>query len=260
MAGAANYYGDLQTRKLTFNQANAVFGAGATLDITNKLLLRGEYNFTKLGADDKQNKSASFRTRNLNFKTLIQELDLMAEYNLWDLSEKKITPYVFAGVGAFKFSPYTTDSLYGKVFLIGLSTEGQGFSQYPDRKEYKKLQVNIPIGGGIKYAISDDVQFGFEYGLRLLFTDYLDDVSTNYIDENVLLNAKGPVAVSLAFRGDEIKTNPRSYPKEGTFRGSPKAKDLYYYGLARLSIRMNWFENGAGFGRGRNKLGCPRVL
>jgi hypothetical protein len=256
MAGLANYNGEIQPSRLTFNQSNGAVAAGATLDITNKLLLRGEYNFTRLGADDK---NSIYKTRNLNFKTLIQELDLMAEYNFWDMTEKRITPYVFGGVGIFKFSPYTTDSVYGKVYLQPLSTEGQGLPQYPTRKVYKTVQFNVPIGGGIKYAISDDVQFGFEYGLRVLFTDYLDDVSTRYIDENTLLNARGPIAVAVAYRGDEIKTSPRPYPNNGSLRGSEKSKDYYYYGLARLSIRMNWFENGVNFsGSRRNRMGCPR--
>lgn len=181
----------------------------------------------------------------------------MLEYNFLDLYTTRITPYGFAGIGLFKFSPYTVDSVYGKVYLNGLSTEGQGLPQYPDRKPYKKIQLNIPVGAGVKYALSDDVQFGFEFGLRVNFTDYLDDVSTTYVDQNILLNAKGPVAVAVAFRGDELKPDPRAYPGAGSIRGSAKAKDYYYFALARLSIRMNWFD-GAGYGSARSNVNCPK--
>ena len=257
MTGLSNYYGEIQKKKLTFDQSNPVFAVGATLDITNKLLLRTEYSFTKLQGDDKR---GIYPTRNLNFKTYIQEGTLLLEYNLFDLYEKKLTPYVFSGVGLFRFSPYTTDSLNRKVYLVSLHTEGQGFPEYPDRKIYKRTQFNIPIGGGLKYAISDDVQFGFEYGLRILFTDYLDDVSKSYVDENILRNRAGQLAVDLSYRGDELKNGSKSYPGAGTLRGSSRVNDLYYYGLARLSIRMNWFENGLSSGR-KNKFGCPsRVL
>lgn len=250
MAGVANYNGELQAKKFTFNQARSVFGMGVTFDITNQLLLRGEYNFAKLGADDK---FGQYPTRNLNFKTFIQEFDLIAEYNFRDLYDRKVTPYVFGGVGVFKFSPYTTDALYGKVYLSSLGTEGQGLPQYPDRTLYKTTQFNVPMGGGLKYALSNDVQVGVEYGLRILFTDYLDDVSTTYADQNILRNARGPVAVALAFRGDELKPNPRQYPNAGAIRGSAKAKDMYYYALARISIRLNWQEASGGRG-----IGCPR--
>jgi len=258
MGGLANYNGDLQPKRFTFNQSNAVIAAGATLDITNKLLLRGEYSFTQLGADDKK---GSFPARNLNFKTYIRELNLLAEYNIFDLEERSFTPYIFGGIGIFKFSPYTFDSINQKVYLVNLGTEGQGLPQYPDRKVYKTTQFNIPFGGGVKFAVSDDVQIGFEMGLRYLFTDYLDDVSKPFADQTILRNARGQLAVDLAFRGDEVKVNPRSYPNAGSPRGSAKAKDLYYFGVARLSIRMNWFENGISFSSKKSRFGCPgRVL
>lgn len=257
MAGLSNYYGEIQKKKLTFDQSNPVFAIGATLDITNKLLLRSDFSVTKMQADDKRGK---FPYRNLNFKTSIQEGTLLLEYNLFNLFEEKITPYVFSGVGLFHFNPYTTDSLNRKVYLQGLSTEGQGFPEYPDRLVYKKTQFNLPIGGGVKYNISDDVQFGFEYGLRILFTDYLDDISKNYVDPNILLTRAGQLSVDLSYRGDELKNGSKSYPNEGSLRGSPRVNDLYYYGLARLSIKMNWFENGFSSGR-KSKFGCPsRVL
>ncbi len=257
-AGLANYYGELQGKKIAFSQAKPVLGIGATLDLSSKLLLRGEFSMTQLEADDK--KSYHY-TRNLNFKTNIWEGDLLLEYNLRNLSDYKLTPYVFAGVGVFNFDPYTFDSVKRKVYLRGLSTEGQGFPEFPDRKVAKRTQINIPIGGGLKYAISEDVYFGFEYGLRILFTDHLDDVSTKYVDQNLLLDRRGPLAVELAFRGDELKNDPKPYPADGTLRGSSRINDLYYYGLARLSIRMNWFENGTGFGGRKSRYGCPsRVL
>lgn len=257
MAGLSNYHGEIQTKKITFDQSNPVFAIGATLDITNKLLLRSDFSVTKLQGDDKR---GIYPTRNLNFKTSIQEGTLLLEYNLFDPYDKKLTPYVFSGVGLFHFNSYTIDSLNRKVYLQGLSTEGQGFPEYPDRKVYKRTQFNIPIGGGLKYAISDDVQFGFEYGLRILFTDYLDDVSKTYVDPNILRTRAGQLAVDLSYRADELKNGNKTYPRAGSLRGSSKVKDLYYFGLARLSIRMNWFENGMSTGR-KSRLGCPsRVL
>ena len=38
-----------------------------------------------------------------------------------------------------------------------LHTEGEGFAEYPDRKEYKLKQINFPVGAGIKYKIAENI-------------------------------------------------------------------------------------------------------
>lgn len=259
LGGFANYSGDIKQQRLTLSKASGVITAGTTFSITDKIALRGDYSFTKLGADDKFNK-AELRVRNLNFKTIIQELTLMGEYDILNIYERGFTPYIFAGIGVFHFSPYTLSPAGAKVFLSGLSTEGQGFKEFPDREVYKTTQVNIPFGGGIKYALSDDVHVGFEIGIRKLFTDYLDDVSTTYIDETLLRNRKGQRAVDYAFRGDELKP-PLPYPAAGALRGNSKRNDYYYYGEFRVSLRMPWFSGDAGNMSKSNRkgLGCPAL-
>ncbi len=157
-------------------------------------------------------------------------------------------------------APIPMTSLGNKAWLIGLSTEGQGLPEYPERKKYKKTQLNIPFGGGVKLALSDDVQVGVEIGVRKLFTDYLDDISTTYVDKEILFAHKGAEAVYVAFKGDKTKENPQPYPAGGTIRGSSKSKDYYYFGQLRISFRMNWFGNGASprMNSGRKGgIGCP---
>ncbi|HEX8277584.1 MAG TPA: DUF6089 family protein [Segetibacter sp.] len=250
--GFGNYNGDIQQKTFTLAQAKAAVGAGATFNITDQLALRGDYTFGRLYGDDKYNVKPGLRARNLNFHTYIQELTVLAEYDIRNLDQHKISPYVFGGFGLFQFSPYTYDSKGKKAHLAGLSTEGQGF--FPGRKQYKTVQFNFPLGGGIKYALSDDIRIGFEIGLRVLQTDYLDDVSTTYVDMSTLYSKRGPKAVELAFRGDELKTNPQQYPAEGATRGNSNANDFYYFGLFRIDFRMNWFDNG---GSREKALRCP---
>ncbi len=102
--------------------------------------------------------------------------------------------------------------------------------------------------------LSDKVQLGLEAGLRKLFTDYLDDVSGNYADQQDLLNARGQQTVDVAFRGDEIPGSTLNYPAKGEQRGSPKSKDYYYFTGLHLT-----FEIGDGLfsGRGKKGVGCP---
>jgi hypothetical protein len=256
--GFANYNGELQPRAFTLNEAAGVLSAGGTFELSDRFALRSDYSVAKVGGDDKY--SVINVSRNLNFKTLVRELSLMAEFNLLNISERSWTPYIFAGIGVFRFSPYTFDSSGKKIYLQGLGTEGQGLSAYPDRQRYKRTQLNIPFGGGIKYALTDDIHLTAEVGFRKLFTDYLDDVSTTYVDENLLYQAHGRQAVDLAFRGDELKNSTQQYPADGAQRGNPKTKDWYYFGQVGISFRMNWFDNGE---YGRSKKGavnCPKVL
>lgn len=249
--GFANYQGDLQGKPFTLEQSNAAFGAGLSYAITNHVLLRAGLVSGKVKASDKLNKP-SLQARNLDFETKITEGHAMIEYDLMDMAEKKFSPYIFAGLALYHFNPYTFDSSGSKVMLQPLSTEGQGLAQYPDRKAYKLTQLAIPVGGGLKLRLSDNVLIAYEVGLRKLSTDYLDDVSSSYVDQTALLAARGAKAVELAYRGDEVKNGPPDYPADGTRRGSPKLKDWYYFHGISLSIGLN-----IGGGGRRSRYGCP---
>jgi hypothetical protein len=262
MSGMANYKGDLQKKEVTLQNAKHVHTIGASYNITGHIAVRADFSVTKVEGNDMDNKDSYLTKRNLSFKTNLTETALMLEYDLFDLNNYKFTPYFFAGVASFKFNPYTTDTLGGKIYLQPLSTEGQGLPQYPDRKVYSLNQFSMPFGGGVKYALSDYIWIGAEFATRKCFTDYLDDVSSSYVDQNTLFNERGATSVAYAFRGDEVKNNPGSYPVDGMQRGNPKLGDNYYFGEIRLSIRLPWFEAGANEGRvgrgSRRSYACPR--
>jgi Domain of unknown function (DUF6089) len=257
-AGVANYQGDLQGKRFTFNQAGAAFGVGLSYNISNHFIARTGLLVGKITGNDKTNTTAKgVEFRNLNFSSLITELQLGFEYNLFDLSERSLSPYIFGSIAVFNFNPYTKDSGGRKTFLQPLGTEGQGLPQYPNRQKYKTTQFSIPFGGGVKLAVSDKLQIGVEVGLRKTFTDYLDDVSTAYADEAALLAGRGPKAVELAYRGDEV--GGPSYPADGSQRGGEKFKDWYYFTGIKISYLLP-SSNNSSFGNKKNrgsKLGCP---
>ena len=252
--GFSNYFGDLQSKPLTLDQAHGAFGAGIKYDLTNHFSVRGGFLFGKISADDKKNK-ASLQPRNLNFHSKLFEGSVMAEYALFDLENKQFTPYAFAGVAIFRFNPYTFDSTGGKYYLQPLGTEGQGLSQYPDRKLYKLTQFSIPFGAGIRLRVSEKVTLAYEFNLRKSFTDYIDDVSTSYVDANALNTARGPKAVELSYRGGELKDGDPVYPAEFTTRGGAKSKDWYYFSGITATIGIGDVMMGGG---GKGKIGCPR--
>ncbi|MBA2250053.1 MAG: outer membrane beta-barrel protein, partial [Chitinophagaceae bacterium] len=258
-AGLANYAGDLQGRPFTFSQAKFAYGAGVSYEVSERVFVRGGLTFGKVAADDKKNNKNTIR--NLNFTSPLSEGHVAVEYYLVNLTEHSISPYIFAGVAVYGFNPYTHDTSGKKIFLKPLSTEGEGF--YPNRQNYKLTQFAIPFGGGIKMALNENVRIGLEYGLRKLFTDYLDDVSTTYVDQNLLLANRGPEAVALAFRGNELK-NGSTYPADGAKRGGIH-KDWYYFGGLTASFRLG-ANSGGGSGSGflsnkkGSKLGCPTKI
>jgi hypothetical protein len=248
--GLINYQGDLQARRLTLSQAHPMASAGLYYEATDKLYIRLGFMMGKVSGDDKYSQFND--VRNFNFQSQVMEVHLGVEYDLFNSYEHTIVPYIFAGVAGYHFNPYTLDSANNKVYLQPLGTEGQGF--YLGRKKYGLNQLAIPFGGGIKLAVSDNINLRFEACLRKLFTDYLDDVSATYADEDELRANNGQLAVDYAFRGDDIN-HSLAYPDATSIRANPKSKDFYYTASISISFRLQGNPNRNRPGKG--KTGCP---
>lgn len=247
--GATNYQGDLQGKRYTFDQAHAAGGLGVNYDLNDKLSVRAALMAGKLSADDKYGRNS---VRNLNFTSNLTEAQLGLQYHIFPIGDHALTPYVFGSIALYRFNPYTTDTSGSKYFLRELSTEGQGFI---DGKDYYNLTaLAIPFGGGLKLSLSENINVGLEIGLRKLFTDYLDDVSTEYVSRTDMIANRGLKAAELAYRGNELKNGP-PYPPAGTARGSDK-KDWYYFTALTLSFKLPG-SGGGGFGGRRSQFACP---
>jgi hypothetical protein len=251
--GTSNYSGDIQDKQFTFNQGHLAGGIGLSYEISPHFSVRTAFKLGKISADDKYGRN---KARNLNFSSQLSEGSLDVQYMITPLGQHVFSPYVFAGVAIYHFDPYTFDSAGTKYYLKPLSTEGEGF--VAGRKNYNLTQFSIPFGLGIKMPLSEDINVGFEIGYRKLFNDYLDDVSKNFVDENVLLANRGAKAVELSYRGDELKNGSLVYPAAGTQRGNPTSKDWYYFTGLTLSYRLgdNIFGSGGG-GSGKSEWDCP---
>jgi opacity protein-like surface antigen len=250
-AGTSNYSGDLQDKGFTLSQSHFAGGFGVSYDITDHFSVQSALTFGTISANDKYGRN---KARNLNFNSAISEVNVGVQYFITPLSEHVLTPYVFAGLAVYHFNPYTTDTAGAKTYLKPLSTEGEGFIQ--GKNNYNLTQFAIPFGAGVKFSLSDNVNVGLELGYRKLFTDYLDDVSSTYVDQATLLTNRGSEAVELAYRGNELK-NGNPYPVGGSVRGGPKHKDWYYFTGLTASFRL-FTGNGLGSGIGKHsKYGCP---
>jgi len=218
--------------------------------------------------DDKQapNKGGDevFRLqRNLNFKTNLAEAYIASEFYPTVFLEKydglagKLRPYGIIGVGIYHFNPKTQDNAGNWVALQPLHTEGEGFAEYPNRKVYKLTQLEIPMGFGFKYYVKENMFIGLEVLHRKLFTDYVDDVSTDYIDpalfDKYLPAPQAALAKQLNYRGTYSWANTRPSAIVGAQRGDPKQNDAYFSTIIRMGWRLN--NNNTP---GLRQLRCPK--
>jgi hypothetical protein len=184
--------------------------------------------------------------RNLHFKSSIAELALSAEFHPLFLSTSEdaeaplCSPYITAGAGFFYYNPQTKLN-NNWIDLRPLHTEGQGFKEYPNRPEYKSTSWSVPIGAGIKYDKAGLVNYRFEIVYRITGTDYLDDVSTNYINPYLfklyMPANKADLAMQLADRSGTV--DPGNTNKDGNKRGNPKDKDAYFTFNIKISLTLN---------------------
>src|SRR5262249_32042095 len=158
--------------------------------------------YGSLAGSDRNTKDSALMFRNLSFQTNIIELSLCVEAAVLDPELFPHYPYLFAGVGAFRFNPFAMDKSNEKVFLRPLHTEGQGLDEYPDRKEYSLTQLCIPFGAGARFKISEQLSISVEAGFRKIFTDYIDDVSNSYVNPTVLSTKVSPKALEMSYRGN----------------------------------------------------------
>lgn len=254
--GAMNCLTDLGGKKglgkkgtKDLNMGNTNTNASVYLSATwrDAIGIRLEGTFGKVEAYDSILKSVAATTngryqRNLNFRSKISEISLIAEFHPlfifinWpstDVEPPRISPYLAAGIGYFSFNPQTKNRDGQYVDLQPLSTEGQGFAQYPDRKPYKLTQWSFPVGLGIRYELSPTFNVRLEFLHRILTTDYLDDVSTKYIDPqyfaaNGFTGTQLRDALDLSYN-DRVNDNPVKFRKtEGGIRGDPTDADAFF--------------------------------
>jgi hypothetical protein len=153
-----------------------------------------------------------------------------------------ISPYGILGIGFLVFNPQAKyDDTW--VDLQPLRTEGQGLLD-ESPAPYSLIQFIIPVGFGIQWEHNHDWLLSLEVNHRFTFTDYLDDVSTDYIDPAVFEknfdSEKAGLAAALARRSAEgDPTNIYGYiTAPNQQRGDPKDNDAYYTITLRLAFYL----------------------
>lgn len=231
---ALNYYGDLAPRPnrfstdISFTQPaiGLVFAHrfGPRYTLNAQFLygtLKGE-DAESADPDDSDNGIYRYQ-RNLSFRNRIKELSVVASFDLFEnmstyISRVAWTPYAYAGVSVFHHNPQAQAPTVGVdgqplaeagewVDLQPLGTEGQYADLLDTDKNagiapYKLVQLAIPVGVGVRFRLNQVMDFSAELGFRYLLTDYIDDVSKNYVDLDVFGDDR--LAKAMSYRSFEV--------------------------------------------------------
>lgn len=240
-AGGMNYIGDLNGQSM-FGTVNLAFGGYARYNFDERWSLRFDMDYGHLEGGNPD----VIERRNLSFRSYLLEGSLRAEFNFFPYSLRddhfRWTPYLFGGFGFFAFNPkaYFTDPLSGEsgwYELQPLGTEGQGTPLSGNKPRYVLKQLSMPFGVGFKYRVSKSFTFSAEYGFRKTWTDYLDDVSTVYVDNDLLAYYGGPIASGLADRSSEVVEGYVN--AAGIKRGDDSLDDWYAYFNISMSVSLD---------------------
>jgi hypothetical protein len=238
------------------------FGLSTRYSMGSQFSFRFDFSYVYLSGNDryagkgfsatKHGESAGwFRFyRNLQFRNQVVELATLFQYTLFNAKlsgnlytkekENRLAPYMLIGTGLLFHHPQA--HYQGEwVSLRPLRTEGQGWIE--GRRPYGVAQFFIPMGLGIQWEHNHSFILGLEIRHQITFTDYLDDVSTNYIDPALFHQHLSPeqavLAEALASRSIEIDPDQKygyiSAP--GQQRGNAKNNDSYYL----ISLRLAFF-------------------
>ncbi len=243
--GAAHYFGDLNTRA-KLNRPKLAAGIFFRKNFGNYIALRVAGNFAQLGYSDVYNTHNEFmRRRNLSFNTNVWELGLQGDFNFFRFMpgdpDFRFTPYITFGVSAFNYDPYAY--LNGQKYnLRQLGTEGQYDTTFKDRKPYGSMAFAIPFGVGVKYAINDRINIGFEIVHRFTRTDYLDDVSKTYVDPSAFPpNPDGTPNPAYLLSDRSYETGDRIGVK-GRQRGNSQNKDQFVTAMFYVSLNLQGYR------------------
>jgi len=242
LLGTSYYLGDLNTTH--FNQSSLATGLVIRKNIDKRFAYKAELIYLNLRSDETDSKDTISAARGLHFKSPVYEISGQIEFNFlpYDPGNPLYTwtPFVYAGASLFTFNPQAENKIGEWVDLQPLGTEGQGTTLPNTDSKYSLIQFAAAFGGGVKIAVNNTFNIIFEYSTRKTFTDYLDDVSGNYVSTTPTEWSDNPDAEYLS------DPNNRDYPF-GKERGNPEKQDWYSFAGVTLSFKLGNKTKGCNY-------------
>jgi hypothetical protein len=248
--GAANYLGDMGGNELTrrdfvsdmkLSQTRLSTDAFVRYRIARQFSVQGNFGWARISGNDKLSSNPARNARNLNFRNDIIQLTGEAQYFFYEVNDlghsyryrNNFRAYVGLGIGAAYHNPKA--ELDGQwIALRPLETEGF---------RYTKITGVIPATAGFYFTLNKHYRIGWNLTWNTTFTDYLDDVSTRYVDPSTL---SSPTAVKLANRTNELTNITPAFAENftpGDKRGDPTHNDSYLTSTVDLSYVIRGHSN-----------------
>lgn len=207
--GASNYLGEIggqeQTRRdflydMKLNRTQYVFGAFVRYKASPQLAVNFGINHGRIRGNDFNSLNPARVARNLSFRNDITEFSLRGEFTLFYDNDAGGRGFynpdfrIFGFLGAAVFHHNPQARYYGEleefngqmIDLRDLQTEGVAYGNW---------EFAVPAGIGLFFTYNKVHRFGWELGYRFTFTDYLDDISTQYA-----AHPEGSLAAEMAHR------------------------------------------------------------
>ena len=263
--GASTYIGEIGDPGETDNLENpfpfyiipqaARFNLGGfyRYNFTRNIAARAELNWVRIAGADSLSNTPSRIGRNLSFRTDLLEISIQGEYaflvrnNISRQTKLDFRADVHVGIGYMWYYPKAQLNDRWRS-LRPLATEGL-------ENQYGTGSLIVPFGVGYNFTFNRQLRLGMDFTYRFTFTDYLDDISTDYASADEL-----PFAESFALanrsaqayaRGDADLPDPGTY-NPGRKRGNPETNDAYFM----LQIKVSYFipmSNSFDRNRPRNR-------
>lgn len=271
---AMNYWGDMAPQPTLGSfyvpLTRPKLGANYTYKFAPRISGRAALSWGRISGDDsraagREGDNVYRNARNLKFRNDIKELSFVGIIELNEnrrsyLRRPKYNAHFFAGVAAFHHNPKTywdggQGLEAGWYALQPLGTEGQNIAGQGYPSPYSRIQIAIPFGLGFTYRLDRRWDLGAEIGIRKTFTDYLDDVSTNYAAKSDLISQPGQTGLASALLSDRSGNatpppslvmqsevingvtfqNVQGFGRRGDQRGDPGDKDWFFTAGVQLS-------------------------
>lgn len=279
--GIMNYFGDLnplaQYVSTDLRKTRPTISVNVARKLGPRWSVRLEGRWGRITANDFQaadpdDERHRYRyIRNTHFRNDVFELGIMATYDLRPsrfvyYKRMNYTPYLLIGIAGFYHNPkaktpvdYEGPEGAGQwVALRPLKTEGQGITRSVSSrggeagelysKPYSLFQPAIPLGAGVRFKLTDRMDLSFEVVYRMLFTDFLDDVSGNYANPADLQREVGELSPLMANRSYEaIEARTGQSREAERNRLIEEVNPTYTDAIGNLSI--------AGYGADGDKRG-----
>ena len=158
--GTVSYAGDFNGNVLKNMQP--MFSAlwRYNFDPYKDLRLSATYGKLKGSSKDVDTYYPDYATEEYSFNRNLLDVSLVFEYNFWPYGTgrdyrgaKRLTPYIYGGIGATSASGGGSKSVF---------------------------TANVPIGLGVRYKLNERMNLGLDWGIHFSLSDELDGVKDPY--------------------------------------------------------------------------------